>query len=209
MEASTAVSRAPARTEPALEPARYTDPGAVAMLAPVWDRLACSPMQQTIWAQAWLHVFGQDYRVRFFAAGAPDAPAAIAPFVARLRGPERLELLGGELHEEIDVLGADVDALAALARELAARKTPLLLRRVPAGSPFVRAVRKAYAGRGVVLLRAMPGSPYLPLDARCLEPEQLFCSRRRADLRRARRRAEALGEVRAEVVAPPPELLAE
>jgi CelD/BcsL family acetyltransferase involved in cellulose biosynthesis len=210
MEASAAVSRAPVGAAvPALEPARYTDPGAVAMLAPVWDRLSTSPMQHTIWAQAWLDVFGKEHRLRFFAAGAPDAPAAIAPLVARLRGPERLELLGGELHEETDVLGTDVEALDAMARDLAARKIPLLLRRVPAASPFVGAVRKAYSGRGIVLLRAMPGSPYLVLEDRCAEPEQLFCSRRRADLRRARRRADSLGEVRAEVVAPPPELLGE
>jgi CelD/BcsL family acetyltransferase involved in cellulose biosynthesis len=47
--------------------------------------------------------------------------------------------------------------------------------------------------------------PYIELDESWADPESRFSSRRRSDFRRARRRAEALGEVTIEVVAPGPD----
>jgi CelD/BcsL family acetyltransferase involved in cellulose biosynthesis len=175
---------------------------AVDVLTPEWDRLARSPIQHSIWARAWTQTFGDAYRFHVLTAGAPDSPAAIAPLVTRLRGPARLEFLGSELYEPMDVLGSDEDALSVLADELARSKVPLLLRRVPTDSPFVAAVRRAYSRRGLAVVHRTAGAPYFRLGDEWADPERQFSSRRRSDLRRARRRAEALGEVVTEVVVP-------
>lgn len=182
----------------------YEDFGALHALAPAWDRLAQTPMQQSIWAHAWAETLGRGYNLRVSTAGPPDGPSVIVPLVSNGRGPTRFELLGSDLYETVDTLGGDKGALAAIALELAQMKAPLLLRRVPAASAFVSAVCKAYAGSLVVVRRA-PGTPYLPLDEGWVEPERGFASLHRSDLRRARQGAEALGEVAVEILSPGPE----
>jgi CelD/BcsL family acetyltransferase involved in cellulose biosynthesis len=182
----------------------YEDFGSLHALAPAWDRLARTPMQQSIWAHAWAETLGKGYSLRVSTAGPPDDPSAIVPLVSNGRGPTRFELLGSDLYEPVNVLGADKAGLAAIARELAHMKAPLLLRRVPAASAFVSAVCKAYAGSLVVVRRAA-GTPYLPLDEGWLEPERAFSSMHRSDLRRARQGAEALGAVTVEILSPGPD----
>ena len=182
----------------------YQDFGALHALAPAWDRLARTPVQQSIWAHAWAETLGKGYSLRVFTAGPPDDPTAIAPLVLNGRGPLRYELLGSGLSEAVDVLGGDEGGLALIAQELAREKAPLLLRRVPASSVFVAAVCKAYAGSLVVVRRA-PGTPYLALDEGWFEPERCFNRLLRSDLRRARQRAEALGEVAVEIASPGPD----
>jgi CelD/BcsL family acetyltransferase involved in cellulose biosynthesis len=181
----------------------YEDPGALEALAPAWDRLARTPMQQSIWARAWAHTFGGRYSFRISTAGAPDFPAAIAPLVSSGRVPTRYELVGSDLNESMDVLGSDEGAIAAIAEELARSKAPLLLPRVPAGSLFVSAVCKAYAGSLVVVRRA-PGTPYLALDEGWLEPERGFDATGRFELRRARQQMESVGEVSIDLLSPSP-----
>jgi CelD/BcsL family acetyltransferase involved in cellulose biosynthesis len=180
----------------------YEDPGALETLASAWDGLARTPMQQSIWARAWAQTMGKRHRLRVSTAGPPDHPSVIGPFVSDQRSPVRLELLGSDLHEPMDVLGDDENALAAIAGELAGLRTPLVLRRVPAGSPFVSAVCEAYTGRSLVLVRRALGTPYLPLDEGGLEPERGFSALRRSDFRSARKRAEPLGGVTAETLSP-------
>jgi GNAT acetyltransferase-like protein len=179
----------------------YEDFGALHALAPAWDRLARTPMQQSIWAHAWAETLGKGFSLRVLTAGPPDDPSAIVPLVLNGRGPTRFELLGSDLYAPVNVLGGDKAGLAAIAFELAHMKAPLLLLRVPAASAFVSAVSKAYAGSLVVVRRA-PGTPYLPLDEGWLEPERAFSSVHRSDLRRAREGAEALGEVTVEILSP-------
>lgn len=182
----------------------YQDFGALHALAPAWDRLARTPMQQSIWAHAWAETLGRGYNLRVLTAGPPDDPSAIAPLVLNGRGPMRYELLGSDLSESVDVLGGDEGGLALIAQELAHEKAPLLLRRVPASSAFVAAVCKAYAGSLVVVRRAA-GTPYLALDEGWFEPERCFSRLLRSDLRRARQGAEALGEVTVEIASPGPD----
>jgi CelD/BcsL family acetyltransferase involved in cellulose biosynthesis len=72
-------------------------------------------------------------------------------------------------------------------------------------------LRRAYRGRAIVTLRPQAACPYIALDESWLEPEQHMNSGRRSDLRRARRKAEQLGDVNTEIRTPDldelPELL--
>lgn len=129
---------------------------------------------------------------------------AVAPLAMRGRGPRRrLEALSvAELSEPADILCANADALDCLVRELARTRVPLVLDRVPADTPTVEAVRSAWGLRGVVLCRPQEDSPFIRLDDAWREPAAKLSSRRRSDLRRARRRAEQIGAVELEVHTP-------
>jgi hypothetical protein len=101
----------------------------------------------------------------------------------------------------MDVAHSDPAALDELVARVRATGRVLHLGRLPAGSPVVEAVHRAYGSRLVRLAPAC-ATPFLDLDGG--DPEQALSSRRRSDLRRARRRAEKLGPVGAEILCPSP-----
>ncbi len=130
--------------------------------------------------------------------------AAAAPLAAVRGGRESIGVR--QLGEPSDLLWRDAEALDVLASELARRRIPLVLRRVPTGSPTIAALRAAYGRRGAVVLeRGTGATPVIELDERWAEPESNLGRRHRSDLRRADRRARALGAVEVEVLAPTPE----
>jgi len=179
-------------------------------LAGAWDWLAArsdSPMQHYAWGKACAATFTEDTRLQVVAVGAPQA-AAIAPLVRGSGVLGRMELLGlGGLNEPTDFLFADPAALAALTDALARLGVPLSLRRLPADSPVVAALRHSYRWRGIVTCRPRVGTAWIPLDAGWREPERHLNSGRRSDLRRARKIAEQIGPVTCEVVSPTPSTL--
>ena len=123
---------------------------------------------------------------------------AAAPMVARLDGT--LELVGGrELSEPGDFMYLDGAALEELARKLAALKSGIVIPRLPEASPTLGALRRAARGRAAFVVRPAGATPVLELGE---DPEDRFSVRRRGDLRRARRRAEAIGPVSAQVLSP-------
>jgi GNAT acetyltransferase-like protein len=131
--------------------------------------------------------------------------SAIAPLMRRRGKLGRLQILGvDELHEPAAFLFAEPAALGPLTESLARSGVPLLLHRCPADSPLVSALRKSYRWRGVVITRPAPGYPRIPLDEDegWRHPEQRLSSRRRADLKRARRLAETMGPLRCEILTP-------
>ncbi|MFV1958265.1 MAG: GNAT family N-acetyltransferase, partial [Planctomycetota bacterium] len=122
--------------------------------------------------------------------------AGVAPLSRDADEGRRLALLGvAALSEPTDLLAASPEALERLARRLARTSLPLQLERVPADSPAVEALRAAYRGRGLVVCREQVGTPTIRLGPKWEEPEHVLGARRRSDLRRARRRAESMGEV--------------
>jgi CelD/BcsL family acetyltransferase involved in cellulose biosynthesis len=187
---------------------RVVEPEELDSLAPAWDRLARrsgSPIAQHIWAQACAKAMGERYSLDVLAVGRWERLVAIAPLAKRRRPLAALELLGvHELREPMDFLYEDAHAAAALVRAVASLPGPLSLKRFPAGSLALGAVGDAYRQRGIVLNREAGGCPYIDLDERHREPEQTLSARRRADLRRAQRRAARLGEVSHETLAPSP-----
>jgi CelD/BcsL family acetyltransferase involved in cellulose biosynthesis len=193
----------PGGSTPALAHAWIRDLDELDAIAGRWDALAgtsAMPTQRFPWVRSSLSAFGG--RPAILAVFRGDELVGAAPLVASAAGGA-LQLLGvEELFEPSDFLAADEEALEALAVTLADAGTCLYLQRVPSGSPTPDALRRAYRGRGLVTSRPGPAFPYIPLDDRALEPESLLASRRRSDVRRARRRAEALGPVRHELLAP-------
>ncbi|MHB1571718.1 MAG: GNAT family N-acetyltransferase, partial [Solirubrobacteraceae bacterium] len=98
----------------------------------------------------------------------------------------------------------DRDAAHRLARAISALWLPLEIPRLPADAPILAAFRSACRRSAAVIARPAPAAPAIDLDPTWEEPESKLTSRRRADLRRARRRAELIGGVQVEVTAPTP-----
>jgi CelD/BcsL family acetyltransferase involved in cellulose biosynthesis len=76
--------------------------------------------------------------------------------------------------------------------------------RIPAGSPFIPAIRGAMRGRGWVTVRRASAMPTIALDESWKDPTARFNAGRRSDFRRAARRAAELGEVTFEMHTPAP-----
>jgi CelD/BcsL family acetyltransferase involved in cellulose biosynthesis len=175
-------------------------------LGPAWEAIAAesgSPMQRHAWSSAFVQAFGVEYELKVLVAGTGSEAEAIAPLVTRREGLPRLELMGvKELAEPADFVYNDPHALERLARGVAELSIPMLLRRVVAGSPTVEVLRRAYRRRTIFSRRGVAPYPWIALDESWKEPEQRFAADRRSDLRRARRRAEQLGEVTFELISP-------
>lgn len=187
---------------------------ALTQMAPAWEALsaqaghAASPMQSHAWARACAAAFNTADKLRVIATGDKAAPSAIAPLVEHGGWLKHLEMLGvAELYEPTDLLYANAPALETLAAQLATLGTPLRLGRLPADSPTIPALQKAFAGRAWLHLAEVAPTPSLPLDASWCEPELKFNAGRRSDFRRAQRHAEQFGAVSYEMRAPTPDEL--
>lgn len=183
-------------------PVRTTED--LGVLEPGWSALqahATLPTQSPAWLRAAATHLAPEGGLRVHHRG----DTAVAALVRRGGpGARRLELLSvAELSEPADLLCADAASREALCRDLAGTGAPLRLSRVPADSPTVDALRSIYGGR--LLVREQAGSPVIRLDDSWTEPESKLSSKRRSDLRRAMRRAEALGPVDLAVHAPGPD----
>jgi len=123
---------------------------------------------------------------------------AIAPMV--LSGGWLRELPA--MFEPSDLIWDSEATLKLLAEALAGQPLPLLLERVPIGSPSIAALRRAYAGRGIVLQAEVMPTPAIDLSS--CQNGVLAClnAGRRSDFRRAARRAAYFGDVEFEIHAP-------
>jgi CelD/BcsL family acetyltransferase involved in cellulose biosynthesis len=180
-------------------------------LSSCWDALAAKSggaMQDLTWIRACASTFAPNGRLHVIVAGKPPHVTAIAPLLRQRNGFDRLELLGvNETYEPMDFLFMNPSALVPLAQSLARSKTPLWLKRIPAGSPVVDALRRAYRWRSVVICLPAPGYPYIPLHDGWILPERQLSRSRREYLKRAQRIAEHMGTVRCEVLSPKPDEL--
>lgn len=159
-------------------------------------------MHSYAWVRAWAETFVTAERLHLVVVGSPERPVALAPLIRRTHGVPRLELVGREVHEPMDLVYKQPADVMMLAARLLEFRLPLLLARVPADSPTVQAVHAAWRGRGVVICRPALGLPWIALDRRWAELEPPLRARRRSDLRRAQRSAEKLGPVRCDIVSP-------
>lgn len=169
-----------------------------------WGKLASTnetPMQTFAWTAASEAVDGERYPLVSFVLGGRDDPRAIAALRCVSRRPTELVLTAHG--EPLDFLYKDKVSLAALCDNLVRFRVPLKLMRVFSSSPTVDRLSQAYAGNGL-FVRPAGSCPAIKLDDFWLEPEKRFNSGRRSDIRRARRRAVALGSVTFELLTPRP-----
>jgi len=169
-----------------------------------WAALALShgafPTQDVPWAIASLEAFGG--APELVLCGDASAPRAVAAMALR---DGHVELVGsGPTGEPADLLSSSPDALGELAERLARIGRPILLPRVPATSAAVDALRAAVGRRGLVRVNPGSGHPTVELGEDWREPGGGLSSSRRSSLRRARRRAEQLGELSVELLSPAP-----
>ncbi|HVP01080.1 MAG TPA: GNAT family N-acetyltransferase [Solirubrobacteraceae bacterium] len=170
-----------------------------------WERLArraaTLPTQDAAWARAAAHAL-TDAPAQIVVAGPAADPRAIAP-LERRHG--RLELLSvTHIREPVDLLADGEPALDELCAEVLRPGLALRLERLPASSPAIAALRRAVGRRGLVRVRPHEAWPSLDLDPRWEEPGGGLAPRRRSDLRRALRRAQAAGGLEVELLAPAP-----
>jgi CelD/BcsL family acetyltransferase involved in cellulose biosynthesis len=168
-----------------------------------------SPIQENLWARTYLEVFAASGRL--FVVDARSASSyAIAPLF-RPRGWFRsLELIGvEELFEVTDFVYAGSTALVPLADTLVRACRPIVLRRIPAGSAALAALRRACSRDWITFCRPSRGCPYIVLDETWLQPETHINAGRRSDLRRARRTAEKMAPLSCEIITPTPDQVPE
>ena len=172
-----------------------------------WDLIAeeaNSPMHQYAWVKACTDAFATCGELQLIVVGA-DQPRALGPFIMRSGPLNRMECLGvAELYEPTDFPYSDFDSLACLIDALVRLRRPLLLRRVPADSPVLNALKEALKSRGVLITRAATGYPWIQLDASWTQPEEKLSASRRSSFRRARRKAHSIGPIDYEVLSPRP-----
>lgn len=177
-------------------------------LTEAWDTIGAtreSPMQHFIWSQACAETFRAAGQLQFFSVGSDTDLTALAPLIKRNGIFSRLEMIGvRELYEPMDFLYSDPSSLDALARKLVKRGDALLLQRMPADSPAITAIQKAFRGLGLVHILPADPYPYIELNSEWMAPESCFNAGRRSDFRRAQRQAAQLGEVKYEILSPAP-----
>jgi hypothetical protein len=175
-----------------------------------WSLLADdanSPMHQFAWMKACSSVFARDGVLQFIVIGT-DQPSAVGPLVMRGSRLNRMECLGVDaLYEPTDFPHSDPASLQHLIQTLVELRRPLLLRRVLADSPVLKALRTAFNGRGILVTRPSRGYPWIDLDDSWIDPLGKLSSSWRSSLRRGRRKAEEMGSVKFNVTAPSPKEL--
>lgn len=158
------------------------------------------PMQHPAWVISCTTTLVPSSRLALTVAGDGRLSRALAPLCRSQSGPEHLELLGhAQTGEPGDLLWSDEAALQDLADRLARQPLAIHLERVPADSLTLAALRRAFHGRGVMLVRAATGTPTLRLDPSWVFPQDKFNAGRQSDLRRAERHARQLGDLSFEI----------
>jgi hypothetical protein len=169
-----------------------------------WDAIAATRAAHPTETSMWMHTCAAAFseQLHIVLLGDERAPEAIAPLVSRGSYLETLGLL--QLGEPTDILARTPAALGQLMEQLMREGMAIKFRRIPASSESIAACRTAIGKRGYA--RVAPGDTYpsLPLSEAWLEAGGGLSSRRRADLRRARRRADSMGKVTFELTTPDP-----
>jgi CelD/BcsL family acetyltransferase involved in cellulose biosynthesis len=177
-------------------------------IAPFWQALESeitSPIQQRLWSESCCATLPLQGELHFVVVKTGSQTGAIAPLVRAKGVIGRLEHLGVRLlREPTDLVFSDPLVLKNLANSLVELGSPLFLDRIPADSPTVAAIREAYRGRGLVVIRRAKPYPRILLHKGWRKPESQLNSGRRSDLRRAVRNAEKIGPLSYQILSPTP-----
>jgi CelD/BcsL family acetyltransferase involved in cellulose biosynthesis len=182
----------------------------LAALAPGWDMLAESvalPMLTHAWVLSCAANLYREDALHVIAVRQQGVLAGVAPLVATFRrGIRRLELLGGRyLGEPSGLLYNSSEALDVLVRAIVDARRPFMLARIPAQSPAIAQLRSATRRRNLMAVRPAADTIAVPIASGWDEYLARLASRRRYDLKRARRRADQAGKIMFRIHSPDPE----
>jgi CelD/BcsL family acetyltransferase involved in cellulose biosynthesis len=182
----------------------------VEALASEWDILAESiglPMLSHAWVLACASTLYREDELQVITVRVRGALAGVAPLVARDRaGVKRLELIGSSyLGEPSGLLHDSDEALHELVPAILNASRPVVLSRIPEHSPVIARWRSVARGRGLVAAGPVAGTVGVPIESGWEAYLARLSSRRRYDLRRARRRAGEAGKVVVRIHSPRPE----
>jgi hypothetical protein len=169
--------------------------------APQWNSLKTSldlPMGEFEWLLSSFENLSSGKKPYLEYTTEDDKIMALAPLVKAPGFFSPLELIGsGEHGEPIDFCYANSKALRELVSDLSNNNRPLLLNRVPLTSPLHSAIKKSYKGKGIVYVSKEQTCPFIEISK-----EDPLSSSLKRDLRRAQRKADAMGEVDFELHTP-------
>ncbi len=175
-----------------------------------WEILAQkheNPLLDWEWMSACAEAFYQDDQLYVIIHREDEEIQAIVPlFLHRENGVHKLEIIGTpSLGEPAGFLYRDLAALDGLLRNLLKQGLPISLRRLEEGSDDLNAVENVFQYHSLHSLREGGASPWIPIESDWSTFESRISSRRKSDMRRARRRAEKHGTVdlRIHAVTPP------
>ena len=175
-------------------------------LALHWNSLDAyidTPIAKYDWSISCMEKVLRDNSIFVVVAESDDIPVAIAPLVKPKSFFKALEQNGiMENSEPTDFSYKDDVSLDYLTDSLAKNKMPLFLTSVMEESPLVLSMKKAYRRRGLFVCRSHVGSPYIEIDTDESKTQSELPKRLQSDLRRARRKAESLGEVKFDIHSP-------
>ena len=185
----------------------------LATLKHSWERLtaqAQSPFCSYEWTVAAAKSFYPPDSLRVVVTQTGGKVDAIAPLVVcNQKRFKHLEIAGASALDEPSVLlYAHEEVLPNLVKALVRMKLPVYLNKTVTAAPVaaqLRALARKYFS--VMIARAAAPTAFVPIEGSWDEFCRSLTSRRRYDLKRAMKRANAFGEVKADVFAPRPEAL--
>lgn len=184
-----------------------TDHEAFLRLREPWNALAAdfpNPILQHECAVACDDAFGANGTLAIFVVRSGSDIRAIAPFhLVRRGGIPRLQTLTRPLWEPAGFLYCDEDALRDLLGALLTHRRPMTFARFAADGPEMRTLREMTRDRAAFpRIDRSDSSIWVPLCADSQQFEAAMSSGRRSYIRRKWRRAERMGDVRFEALAP-------
>lgn len=189
-----------------------TDLAGLRALGAEWDELAArfkSPLLRHEWNLACAEAFSDSLRPAVHVLRSGGGIVAIAPLALvhgypdgrRKSGVRRLEMLGTFGEEPVGFLYRDEQSLKALLRHVLAGHRLISLSRIEGDSIEARLLRELVPRSSVCVTRGAGASYWVRLGPSWRDVEGRMSPGQRSMLRRRRRKAEELGEVRFEAVA--------
>lgn len=162
-----------------------------------------NPLDTPDWFVTAASAFVPTDPVKAYTAIADDDSRAVAALVTSHRFGISFHHPPGEwLDEPFDLPHTGEAAIRLLIDQLVKSRKPIRFKRLYADSEALCLLREASRGRGHLTIEDDGPAPSIVLDPERDEPDHRLNSGRRSDMRRARRRAEAIGAVEISIESP-------
>ena len=162
-----------------------------------------TPMQDPLWQSSCVTAFASDRQVENVGVVESGKLLALCSLARESGLGGRYEQVGArELAEPGGCYFVDEPSLRTLVDALGHVDHSFGLGRVLVDSPLLLALRNIQSHSGTLLVTPAGNCPYIDLTAKPASIDQMLSSHLRSDLRPARRKAEALGSVDFQIIAP-------